>query len=184
MAREVHIQKGSTGGWTVSRHGAHEASVHKTQAEAVAAARRLALKSGGAEVVVHRADGRIRDSTSVGAAQIDALKREGRLEASKGVRAPRTDGPRTTLRVPSTLVRIADQLARELGISRNDALLRLATRGARLYEQEQQIAERREARWAAVIPGIVDIEDGEFPSPQEAHAAVASTREEAAEAAP
>lgn len=87
-------------------------------------------------------------------------------------RAPRSDGPRTTLRVPDTLAEVADHLAGELGISRNDALLRLATRGAQLYEQERLIETRRAARWAAVRPGAVDLDGALLPSPDEARAAV------------
>ena len=148
------------------------ASVHRTQAEAVAAARRLALRSGGAEVVVHRADGRIRDVDTVGAATLDELKQSGRGVAQPQPRAPRSGGQRTTLRLPLTLAEAADRLARELGISRNDALLRLATRGAQLYELEQSVASRREARWAAVVPGMLDVEAAEFPSPDEAREAL------------
>lgn len=75
---------------------------------------------------------------------------------------------------------MAERLARELDISRNDALLRLATRGARLYEQEERIAVRRAERWAAVVPGVVDIERGGFPSPGEARDAVLAGRDQAA----
>ncbi len=99
-------------------------------------------------------------------------------------RAPRTEGPRTTLRVPDELAGSADRLAEELGISRNDALLRLATRGARIYEFEQSIAVRREERWAAVVPGVVDMGADNFPSPEEARAAVLARDGEDAGAAP
>lgn len=213
MSKSVHIQKKADGGWAVKRQGAgHDASLHKTQAEAVAAGRRLALKSGGAEVVIHRADGRIRDRDTVGAAQIDAAKQDraktesrtkssregGRPSAAKGQlarsqgqprkvaatsRAPRSEGPRTTLRVPHSLAEIADRLAQELEVSRNDALLRLATRGARQYEQEQRIADLRDDRWAAVVPGLVDIEHTEFPPVEDARDAVLAARDEAIESA-
>jgi hypothetical protein len=74
--------------------------------------------------------------------------------------------------VPDELAASADRLGEELGISRNDALLRLATRGARIYELEESIAVRRAERWAAVLPGVVDMEAADFPSPEEARAAV------------
>lgn len=74
-------------------------------------------------------------------------------------RAPRSDGPRTTLRIPLALVEVVDKLAAELHVSRNDALLRLASRGASLYEQERRIAELREQRWEAVMAAI----DSELP---------------------
>jgi hypothetical protein len=134
------------------------------------------MKSGGAEVVVHRADGRVRQRDTVGAATLDELKRSGQVTP----RAPRSEGPRTTLRLPAALASVADRLARELDISRNDALLRLATRGARLYEQEQSIAKRRAERWTAVVPGVIDIEHADLPSPKEARAAILAARDQAA----
>jgi hypothetical protein len=94
-------------------------------------------------------------------------------------RAARSEGPRTTLRVPDELAQSADRLAAELDISRNDALLRLATRGARLYESEQRVAERRAERWAAVVPGDVGAEAMDFPSPEAARAAVLEARDDA-----
>ena len=71
---------------------------------------------------------------------------------------PRSDGPRTTLRVPDSLVISAERLAGELGISRNDALLRLATRGADLYETERLIEKRREERWESGGSGEIEPE--------------------------
>ena len=173
MPGGFHIVKRASDGWEVRSSGVQRAeSVHRTQADAVAAARRLALKSGGAEVVVHRADGRIRGVDTVGAAALDELKRSGKATPRSSTRAPRVEGPRTTLRLPAALADVANRLARELDISRNDALLRLATRGARLYELEQGIAARRQQRWAAVVPGVVDIDRAEFPTVDEARDAV------------
>lgn len=91
-------------------------------------------------------------------------------------RAQRSEGPRTTLRLPDALAEVSERLARELGISRNDAVLRLATRGAQLYEQERTIAERRAARWAAVVPGAVELDETTFPSPEEMRAAALHAR--------
>lgn len=181
MSQALHVSKRTTGGWEVKRAGAARASsVHSTRAEAVAAARRFALKSGGAEVVTHRADGRIASADTVGAATLDELKRLGRV-APPPPRAPRTDGPRTTLRVPASLSAVADRLAAELGVSRNDALTRLATRGAELYEREQSVAATRAARWAAVVPGVIAIERTDLPSADEARAAVLEARDAAAD---
>lgn len=93
-------------------------------------------------------------------------------------RAPRSDGPRTTLRVPVELMTIADRLADELGVSRNDALLRLAARGAKLYEREHQIEEIRDQRWAAVLSEAPDVgEYGELPTEEEAREAIMRARE-------
>jgi hypothetical protein len=91
-------------------------------------------------------------------------------------RAFPSDGPRTTLRVPKGLAQLADQLARELGVSRNDALLRLAARGAKLYEQQLSIASRQKERLAAVVPGSAEIDSPELPSPEEAREAVLAAR--------
>jgi hypothetical protein len=177
MAKAVHI-KASRDGWTVVREGSDSASsVHRTQAEAAAAGRRLALKSGGAEVVVHRTDGRIRSSDTIRADAIDERKRGDQSTRHSRPRAPRSEGPRTTLRLPEALAAVADRLAHELNISRNDALLRLATRGARLYEQQWAIAARQEERWAAVVPGVVDIDVGDLPSPDEARDTILGARD-------
>ncbi|HEX8054699.1 MAG TPA: hypothetical protein VF517_17055 [Thermoleophilaceae bacterium] len=92
-------------------------------------------------------------------------------------RAPRSDGPRTTLRLTPAIVETAERLAGELGVSRNDALLRLAARGAHLYEEERRIAERRDERWAAVVAAGADAGQAGFPSADEAWDAVALARE-------
>jgi hypothetical protein len=181
VPKNIHVVKRAAGGWEVRRADTKRAaSVHRTQADAVAAGRRRALKSGGAEVVIHRADGRIRDVDTVGAAALDRLKRSGEVTARAPARAPRSEGPRTTLRLPFALAAVTDRLASELDISRNDALLRLATRGARLYEHEQAIADRRRERWAAVVPGAVDIDRAHFPSPDEARSAILEPSEDGA----
>lgn len=175
MAHAIHVTK-QAGGWTVQRSDG-TSSVHRSRSEAIAAGRRAALKRGGAELVVHGADGAIREATPVGAATLDAAKRDATIGRPPRERAPRSEGPRTTLRVPDALVDTAERMAGELGISRNDALLRLATRGAQLYEREQSIALRREQRWAAIVPGVLD--DAGFPSPAEATGAILAARGDA-----
>ncbi len=186
MGEAFHITKESSGWAVVGPRADRASSVHRTQAEAVAAGRRLALKSGGAEIVVHSADGRIRERDTVGAATLDELKREGQAYVSQRPppRAPRSEGSRTTLRLPDALAAVAERLASELNISRNDALLRLATRGARLYEAENSIAVRRAERWAAVVPGVVDVDRADFPSPGEAQEAILAARDQAVSPAP
>jgi hypothetical protein len=162
MAKDVHVTRQQPQGWAVKpSEGTRTASVHRTRADAIAAGRRLAQNSGGGDVVVHHADGSVRYRDTVGAA-----KR----------RAPRGNGPRTTLRLPDALAETAARLAEEVGISRNDALLRLATRGARLYEQEQRIAVRRAERWAAVVPGAVELDTSDLPSPEQARDAILAAR--------
>jgi hypothetical protein len=55
--------------WQVKRDGAERASaVGRTQTKADARAREIARNSGGAEVVTHRPDGRIRSKDTVGGA--------------------------------------------------------------------------------------------------------------------
>jgi len=176
MALELHIAKQESG-WAVRRAGSKRASsIHPTQAEAVEAGRRLALKGGGAEVLIHSSDGRFHDRNTIGAAKLDEMKRAGPASERPAPRAPRSEGPRTTLRVPAALDEAADRLADELGIARNDALLRLATRGAEIYEGERLVEARRAQRWAAVVPGVVDIDQDGFPSPEESAKAVLAPR--------
>jgi len=175
----IHITKRSSEGWAVTRPGAERGRRCTARRPTPSRpGRRLALKSGGAELVVHSADGRIRERDTVGATTLDNLKPSGQVTPRPPARAPRSQGPRTTLRLPDALAVVAERLARELDISRNDALLRLATRGARLYEQEHRVAVRRAERWAAVVPGIFDIECGGFPSPAEARDAVLTGRDQ------
>lgn len=92
-------------------------------------------------------------------------------------RAPSSHGARTTVRVPPELERVVDRLAEDLHTSRNDALLRLAARGAALHERERQIAARAEQRWAAVLAADDDIDGGgDFPPADEAYDAVMGAR--------
>jgi hypothetical protein len=82
------------------------------------------------------------------------------------------------LRVPSDLIATVDRFAEELKISRNDSLLRLAARGAGLYEREQRIEQIREQRWAAVLAAQpeVDVSAG-VPSADEQYEAIMRARE-------
>lgn len=63
--RDYHVVKHENG-WAVKREGGQRASsVHKTQGEAISAGKPLAQKNK-TELVIHRANGRIRDSDSYG----------------------------------------------------------------------------------------------------------------------
>jgi phage FluMu gp28-like protein len=65
LSKRIHVVPHEDG-WATKREGASRAgSVHGTQAEAQAAARQTAIREGG-EVIIHRPDGRIRDSDSYG----------------------------------------------------------------------------------------------------------------------
>ena len=64
--RDVHVTTHKNGGWQTKREGANRAgSRHGTQREAIERAREQAIREK-AEVVIHRPDGRIRDSDSYG----------------------------------------------------------------------------------------------------------------------
>ena len=63
---DYHVTPHPNGGWQVRREGAERASSrHDTQAEALDRGRELA-KQARSELVIHRRDGRIRDSDSYG----------------------------------------------------------------------------------------------------------------------
>ncbi len=81
-------------------------------------------------------------------------------------RAPRREGERTTLRVPEALRATATACAEELGTSTNDALIRLAERGAAIYEAQRQVERLSAERRAAVFAGAGDDEEIELPPPE------------------
>jgi len=65
--RSIHVTRSPSGEWRVKPAGAQRASTVKpTQSAAERAAKDLARRTGGAEVVTHRPDGRIRSSDTIG----------------------------------------------------------------------------------------------------------------------
>ena len=61
-----HVVPSERGGWDVQKPGADRASSHhQTQREAEQRAKQIVGNSGGGEVVLHRRDGRIRDSDTI-----------------------------------------------------------------------------------------------------------------------
>jgi len=65
MSKRIHVVPHGDG-WGARREGASRVgSVHGTQAGAAEAARTTAMRERG-EVIIHRPDGRIRDSDSYG----------------------------------------------------------------------------------------------------------------------
>ena len=63
---ERHVVRNPKGGWDVTKPRASRASSHHdTQADAEARAKEMLAREGGGEVVIHRPDGRIRDSDTV-----------------------------------------------------------------------------------------------------------------------
>jgi hypothetical protein len=60
------VPRSDIGGWAVQREGASRASsLHSTQADAIAVARRMA-QNERSELFIHGRDGRIRDRDSFG----------------------------------------------------------------------------------------------------------------------
>lgn len=61
-----HVVPDPSGGWNVKAPNSKKASAHtRTQAEAERRAKEIVGNLGGGEVVVHRTDGKIRDSDTV-----------------------------------------------------------------------------------------------------------------------
>lgn len=66
MAKKGQHVVPSAGGWSVRKAGSERAtSVHRTQADAIAAATKIA-RNQGTELYVHGRDGRIRERSSFG----------------------------------------------------------------------------------------------------------------------
>ena len=87
-------------------------------------------------------------------------------------RAPRNNGRRTTLRLPSELARTIADIAKLLGTTPNHALILCAERGATLYGREVEMARRAAAQSAAMDEALATADPGgEFPSPDEMRAA-------------
>ncbi len=74
-----HVVPNPEGGWDVKAPNSQRASVHaKTQAEAEKRAKQIVGNLGGGEVVIHRPDGRIRDSDTVAAGHDPYPPKDGR----------------------------------------------------------------------------------------------------------
>jgi hypothetical protein len=90
-------------------------------------------------------------------------------------RAPRREGHRTTLTVPYSVLTAAERLARELGTTSNDAIVRLAEEGASARERRDRIdALATERRAAVERAGFADALA--FPSPEELQGAMLAGR--------
>jgi hypothetical protein len=87
------------------------------------------------------------------------------------------EGARTTLRVPDAVTDAARALAEELGTSKNDAIVRLALAGARVVERAREVADRRAARWEALL--AADVAGTTLPDPEEMQAASFALRDTA-----
>ena len=75
-------------------------------------------------------------------------------------------------------MRAADALARELGTTPNDALVRLAEEGVALNERRDAVERLARERRAAVASVEAAEHSGPFPTPDEVRAAMLSGRSE------
>jgi len=85
-------------------------------------------------------------------------------------------GRRTTLRVPKALDTEVSRVSRELGISGNEALVRLAARGAETVRRERKVRRVIERRHAAVVATASAEASTAFPSDREMREAILADR--------
>jgi len=83
-------------------------------------------------------------------------------------RAPRRKGRRTTLTVPDDLMAAVEEFAERMRTTTNDAIVRLARRGATLLEQEQEIERVAAQRRAAMLEAARASHPREYPPYEEA----------------
>ena len=88
-------------------------------------------------------------------------------------------GPRTTLRLPESVEQAASVLAEEQHVSRNDALVLLASRGADAFALDRELRERSGRQREALRDASrsADTRSAEFPSIAEAETASRAWRE-------
>jgi hypothetical protein len=91
-------------------------------------------------------------------------------------RAPQREGQRTTLRVPDDVMRVARDLAAELGSTPNDALVHLAQDGAQARERRLRAERLARQRREAVARGAADT--SALPAPHDLRDAMLSGRRE------
>lgn len=97
-----------------------------------------------------------------------------------GVSRPRNGGPRTTLRLPEALAAVAQQVAARDGVSRNDAVVRLAELGAAHQQRLDAVAARAEERLTA-WRARNRTGTGRLPNADELEVAVAAARRDGKE---
>lgn len=89
----------------------------------------------------------------------------------------RPSGRRTTLRVPNSLDTELSRVSRELDISGNEALVRLAALGAERARSEREVRRVIERRHAAVMGSEAVDPSAAFPSEQEMREAILIDRD-------
>lgn len=107
-------------------------------------------------------------------AKAPARSSKGADSTQRGRRVP---GRRTTLRVPKTLDTEVARVSRELGISGNEALVRLAARGAESARREREVRRVIESRHAAVMEAAVAEASAAFPTEREMREAILVDRD-------
>lgn len=111
-------------------------------------------------------------------AKAPAKRPNGASKATK--RAAQSKKPtsrRTTLRVPSSLDTELSRVSRELNISGNEALVRLAALGAERARSEREVRRVIERRHAAVMGSEPVDSSATFPSEQEMREAILIDRD-------
>jgi hypothetical protein len=98
-------------------------------------------------------------------------------KADTGKDRPGSTGRRTTLRVPRSLDTEAARVARELGVSGNEAIVRLAEIGAMSARREREIRRVVERRHAAVLDAGAYDPAAPFPSEEEMAEAIRGDRD-------
>ena len=86
-------------------------------------------------------------------------------------------GRRTTLRVPDSLDKEVLLVSRDLGLSGNEALVRLAELGARSAQREREVRGVIERRHAAVLGSAPHDAGSPFPSAEELREAILTDRD-------
>ncbi|HMJ02183.1 MAG TPA: hypothetical protein VK506_04525 [Conexibacter sp.] len=99
-----------------------------------------------------------------------------RATASTAPRAPRRAGARTTLRVPDDLAETVDRYAEQHRTSTNDALVRLAYDGARIYDDNRAIEELARVRGEAIMRPVPVPPGARMPSGEETTNAILAWR--------
>jgi hypothetical protein len=97
--------------------------------------------------------------------------------AKQSTQSKRPTGRRTTLRVPSSLDTEVSRVSRELDISGNEALMRLAVLGAERARSEREVRRVIERRHAAVMGSEAAGASTAFPSAQEMREAILIDRD-------
>lgn len=87
-ARTIYHVLPHADGWQVKRRGSNRAlALHRTKADALAAAKKTALNQAPSQVVIHNADGTIREERVFDTAERDAKRK--RASAAKKAAATR-----------------------------------------------------------------------------------------------